>query len=118
MDILVNLPVFPEDEFRLIRVYSGIEERARKYPDKPWQIKTAQCNLCGKCCMDVRDDWVWGKNPDTGWCAHLVYNEGWNNGTTKLGYLCGFGSARPSACSGGDRAEEDFCSVKWSSKEE
>lgn len=113
MKLTVELPAFPEDEQRIIRVMSGIEERAKKYPGKSWQIKTGQCNLCGKCCMNVPDTWVWGVDPETGWCAHLVYNEGWNNGDTKLGYLCDFGSARPSACTNGDKAGEDYCSVVW-----
>jgi len=112
MKITVDLPDFLEDEHRCFRVMSGIEERARIYPDRV-EIKTSQCNLCGKCCMSVPDDWTWGKDHETGWCSHLVYNEGWNNGTTKLGYMCDFGAARPSACSNGDRAEHDWCSVEW-----
>jgi hypothetical protein len=113
MDIGVTLPVFPEDDERCIRIMSGIEERARKYPGKPWEIKTAQCNLCGKCCMTVPEGWKYGKDPKTGWCKHLVYNEGWDNGGTKLGYLCDFGAARPMSCSVGDEAGKDYCSVEW-----
>ena len=107
MIVEVDLPAFPEDEKRCIRIMSGIEERARKDPDKPWEIKTSQCNLCGKCCMTVADNWEWGKDPETGWCSHLEWNEGWK------GYLCDFGAARPFSCSVGDEAGEDHCSVKW-----
>lgn len=112
MKIKVDLPDFLEDESRCIRVLSGIEERARKYPDKPWEIKTGQCNMCGKCCMSVPDNWKWGKAPN-GWCSHLVYNEGWDDGETKLGFLCDFGAARPTSCSVGDEADQDHCSVRW-----
>lgn len=114
MIVTVELPNFPEDEHRLIRVMSGIEERARKFPGKEWEIKTSQCNMCGKCCMNVPDDWVFGKNHETGHCINLVYNAGWDNGETKFGWLCGMGTSRPFSCSTGDEAGQDHCSVKWS----
>ncbi len=107
MIVEIELPDFPEDEHRCIRVMSGIEERAKKYPGKPWEVKTSQCNRCGKCCMSVADNWPWGKDPETGWCSHLVWNEGWK------GYLCDFGAARPTSCSTGDDAGKDYCSVEW-----
>ena len=106
MDIRLTLPEFPEDDKRVIRVMSGIEERARKYPGKGWEVKTQQCNGCGKCCMNVVDNWKYGK-AENGWCSHLKYNEGWKM------YLCDFGAARPLSCSVGDEAEKDYCSVVW-----
>lgn len=116
MEIILSLPEFPEDDLRRLTVFSGIEERARKLPGEPWQIKTGRCNMCGKCCMNVLDGWRYGKNSETGHCAHLIYNEGWNNGETQLGYLCDMGSNRPADCSGGDEAGKDFCSVVWMNK--
>ena len=107
------IPDFEEDEYRVINVMSGIEHRARKMPGQPWEIKTAQCNWCGKCCHNVADDWPYGKDPDTGHCVHLKYSEGHDNGTTQLGWLCDFGAARPHSCSVGDEAGKDYCSVKW-----
>lgn len=113
MFVKVELPDFPEDDRRALRFMSGIEERARKLPGKDWEVKTSQCNMCGKCCTKVPDEWKYGKDPVTGHCSHLVYNEGWDNGDTQLGWLCDFGAARPLSCSTGDDAGEDYCSVKW-----
>ena len=114
MKVTVELPDFPEDDRRLIRVMYGIEERAKKFPGEDWKIKTSQCNMCGKCCMNVRDGWVFGKNPETGNCSHLIYNAGYDDGKTKFGWLCDMGTSRPFSCSTGDEAGQDHCSVKWS----
>lgn len=108
-----EFPHFDEDEHRVINIMSGIEHRARKYPDKNWEIKVSQCNACGKCCHNVADNWMFGKDPDTGHCSHLKYSEGHDNGTTCLGWLCDYGGARPLSCSVGDDAGKDYCSVKW-----
>ena len=116
MKVDVELPVFLEDEKRVINIMSGIEHRARKYPDKPWEIKTQQCNACGKCCMQVAEDWPWGRKED-GSCAHLVYSEGHDNGDTCLGWLCDYGGARPLSCSVGDEAGQEHCSVVWTEVE-
>lgn len=113
MRVLVDFPEFPEDEHRVLRIMTGIEERARKYPGKPWQIKTVPCNQCGKCCHNVANGWKMGKDPETGHCAHLKYNEGWDNGTTSMGWLCDLGSMRPHSCSVGDEHEKDYCCVQW-----
>jgi hypothetical protein len=88
---------------RHIRIFAGIEEVARKLHGKSWQIKIGRCNLCGKCCMSVPDNWRKGIDPKTGWCKHLVFyaNE----------YRCGID--RPFFCCAGDYAGEDYCSVKW-----
>ena len=109
----LELPDFPEQEQRTIRVMFGIEERAKKFPNSNWQIKTSPCNACGKCCMKVPDNWKFGKNPETGACAHLIYSEGHDNGETMLGWLCDFGTARPFSCSTGVEFGKDYCSVKW-----
>jgi hypothetical protein len=107
MKIEVEIPEMEEDEHRCIRVMFGIEERAKKYPGKPWEVKVVRCDLCGKCCMNVVDGWKWDKDPKTGWCSHLVWNEGWK------GYLCDFGRARPFSCSTGDEANKDYCCIEW-----
>ena len=36
-----------------------------------WYYKTGRCNLCGKCCMNLRKDWIWGVD-DQGTCLRLV----------------------------------------------
>lgn len=36
-----------------------------------WFIKSGRCNLCGKCCMNLRSDWIWGVD-SKGTCKRLV----------------------------------------------
>lgn len=107
-----KLPVFDEDDKRCLRIMSGIEERAKKRAGKPWKVKTVGCNLCGECCMRMKPDWRYGVN-DKGWCSHLVYNNGWDNGTTKLGYVCDFGVHRPASCSTSDDSDKEYCCIEW-----
>ncbi len=101
MKINIDLPNWVEE--RHIRIFAGIEEVAKKYKGKPWQIKTTRCNMCGECCMNVPKNWRFGKDKKTGWCKKLVYyaNE----------YRCGID--RPFTCCAGDHADEDYCSIKW-----
>lgn len=114
---LPELPDFPEQEKRAIRIMFGIEERAKKYPGGSWEIKTSQCNMCGKCCMDVPDDWVFGKNHETGHCINLVYNAGYDDQKTMFGWMCSMAGSRPFSCSTGDEAGQDHCSVEWKTVE-
>ena len=107
MHIELDIPDFPEDEKRNIIVFYGIEERVRLFPDGRLQVKTAQCNKCGICCMKVMDKWKFGKDPETGWCARLYYSSG------DRGYMCGLGTSRPWACCRGDHAEKEHCSITW-----
>lgn len=101
MRIELDLPDWVEE--RHIRIFAGIEEVAKKLHGKPWQIKVARCDMCGKCCMDVPDNWRFGRDEKTGWCKNLVYyaNE----------YRCGID--RPFGCCAGDDSEEDYCSIEW-----
>lgn len=112
MNVNVDLPTFPEDDKRVLNVMSGIEHRAKKQPDKPWEVKTKQCNGCGECCKMIHKDWTYGVDPETGWCAHLKYSVGHDDGKF-LGWLCDYGASRPLSCSLGDFAGEDYCSVEW-----
>lgn len=101
------VPDFPEDEKRRWHLFSGIEERARLHPDGTKEVKTVQCDGCGKCCMEVSDNWAYGKDLGTGWCAKLYYDEGWK------AYRCEFHIRRPWACCAGDWAEKHECAINW-----
>lgn len=101
MRIILELPDWANE--RHIRIFAGIEEIAKKLYRKPWQIKVSRCNMCGKCCMNVPDNWRQGKDHKTGWCKNLIYyaNE----------YRCNVD--RPFFCCAGDHTGEDYCSIKW-----
>lgn len=101
MRIELDLPDWVEE--RHIRIFAGIEEVAKKMQGKPWQVKVVRCNYCGRCCMNVPDNWVCGKDPETGNCQYL----------TKEGskYVCGIG--RPFFCCAGDPSPEEYCSIEW-----
>lgn len=100
MRINLKLPKWVEE--RHIRIFAGIEEVAKKLKGKRWQIKVSRCNMCGRCCMDVPDNWRHGK-AENGWCKNLIYyaNE----------YRCGVD--RPFFCCAGDHSDEEYCSIKW-----
>jgi hypothetical protein len=103
MKLIIDLPDWAKG--RNMRIFAGIEEVAHKYVDKPWMIKTTRCDMCGKCCMDVTDQWKYGKDEKTGWCKRLIHyaNE----------YRCGSIGGRPFYCSAGDSADEDYCCIEW-----
>ena len=89
---------------RRITVFAGIESVIKRENDI-WYKKTSRCIRCGKCCMDVPDGWIHGKDKD-GDCQHLIYeaNE----------YLCGLGIKRPYACCIGDGHDMNVdCSIVW-----
>lgn len=101
MDVNLKLPDWVEE--RHIRVFAGIEEVAKKYHGKSWQVKIVRCQRCGTCCKHVSKNWHFGKDSKTGWCSKLVFyaNE----------YSCGM--KRPFTCCCGDAEGEDYCSIKW-----
>jgi len=106
MRISIEIPSWAAEEKRDIYILAGIEEIAHKPHGKRWRVKTNRCNMCGKCCMDVPDNWVHGKVGNN--CQHLTHiaNE----------YRCGLLGNRPFGCCIGDNAEEPYCSVKWKTK--
>lgn len=101
MRIELELPEWAEE--RHIRIFAGIEEVAKKLHGKSWQIKVIRCDMCGKCCMDVPENWRFGRDEETGWCKNLIYyaNE----------YRCGID--RPFTCCAGDHSEEEYCCIEW-----
>lgn len=103
MKIPIEIPDWAIDEKRTIYILAGMEEVAHKPHGKSWEVKTTRCNMCGKCCMNVPDNWSHGSKE--GKCKHLVYraNE----------YICGLGENRPFQCCIGDDAGEDYCVITW-----
>jgi len=80
---------------------AGIEPIVKR--DKGiWYIKTQRCTRCGKCCMNVPENYTHGRGAD-GNCQHLKYeaNE----------YLCDLGAKRPYICCVGDGFDD--CNIKW-----
>lgn len=103
MKISIEIPDWVFNERRNIYILAGIEEVVHKRYGKSWEVKTTRCNMCGKCCMDVPDNWPHGKAGND--CQHLTYvaNE----------YRCGLLGNRPFGCCIGDNAEKDYCVVEW-----
>ncbi len=89
MKIEIKLPEWADE--RAIYIMAGIELVAFKIPEKNWQIKTSRCNMCGKCCMNLRNTHPFpiidGK------CIHLKKEPGNNQK-----WRCGLGIHRPFGC--------------------
>lgn len=89
MKITLELPEWTEE--RHIRIFAGIEIVAYKLAsENTFRIKKSRCNFCGKCCMDVKVDHMFGRDPITGDCQFLRQNG-------KI-YECGLGIGRPFSC--------------------
>lgn len=109
MRIVLEIP----DEFAecAIRVFAGTEIVARKWsPRHPWEIKTRNCSYCGKCCMNVPENWmlpIAGKNPETGHCKHLVFDGSQHR--------CSLEGDRPFSCcySDGIDGGQIECTIIW-----
>lgn len=88
MKIELDLPDWTEG--RTIRVMAGIELMAYKLSDTKWQMKVSRCNMCGKCCMNLKNHpfpTIDGK------CIHLKKRPGDNPR-----YECGLRIHRPFGC--------------------
>ena len=101
MKVTFELPEWTDG--RRITVLAGIESVIKRMNGN-WYIKVNRCIKCGKCCMDVPDNWAHGKGED-GHCQHLKYeaNE----------YLCKLGINRPYKCCVGDGIDMADCSITW-----
>jgi hypothetical protein len=103
MQLTVNIP--DRCAKRNLYVFAGLEPVARNrvYKGKrgPWEVKTADCSRCGKCCLAIREDHPLG-TPDG--CRYIERGPGEQ--------LCGLGIFRPYGCAIADQTV-DGCSVKW-----
>lgn len=104
MKIIIELPDWVDE--RHISIFAGIEEVARKRFNELLLVKTSRCILCGKCCMDVDENFKMGRNEETGHCSQLEYSEGHG------GFLCKLREHRPWQCSVVD-GEVPECSITW-----
>lgn len=103
MKIELELPKWADE--RNIYILAGIELAAYKVRGKKWLVKTERCNMCGKCCFNVK-----GRYPlpaIRGQCPHLVKEVGDNDR-----WLCGLGANRPFGCCIGVTNEE-YCSERF-----
>lgn len=105
MKVGVELPIFDDwENERVIRVMAGIELAAEKYPGEPWKVKTVRCNMCGKCCMDLPEDFFYPTID--GVCVHLRPNgpDMWE---------CSLGTNRPHGCNVAEPYHRDYCCIEW-----
>ena len=99
----MKIPDWVDDRTR-ITVLVGVESVIKR-EQGVWYEKVQRCNRCGKCCMNVPENWKYGQGDD-GNCSHLKYeaNE----------YLCGLGISRPYSCCIGDGNDMNVdCNIKW-----
>jgi len=76
--IELYLPDWVEDKH--LYIMAGIELAAYKHVNKPWMVKIGRCDMCGKCCMELKD----------GPCEHLKADG--------KKWVCGLGLNRPWRC--------------------
>lgn len=109
MRIVLDLPDWVDE--RNIRVFAGIELVAKCSPGGLWQIKTARCVQCGRCCTGLRR---FHPFPIVdGQCAHLQQQPGKHNKR----WLCALGANRPFGCSTAT-PNADYCSVRYETIED
>lgn len=104
MKLEIDIPEWAEE--RNIHIFAGIEHVAKR-ESGVWYIKDKRCNLCGRCCMDVPEDWPHGYDPVTGDCIHL-------EGSTPDEYICGLKADRNFSCCYSEGDPDEFCNITWS----
>lgn len=103
MKLTLDLPDWVDE--RMIRIFAGIEEVAKRPPQtRVWEIKSQRCNWCGSCCKNVPVDWPQGQNIVTGHCRHLIQN--------KTTCECDLLADRPFMCCAGEGIEGE-CNITW-----
>ena len=103
MKIEFELPDWAEE--RGIYIFAGIEKLGYKFPDEKLYIKTSRCNMCGKCCMNLKTH----SHPIVdGKCIHLKKEVG-NNPR----WLCRLGLNRPFGCGLGTPSNMPECTEKY-----
>ena len=117
MKIVVDLPEWATENRQSIYIFSQGELVAKKEARSnslreleygPLEVKTVRCNRCGKCCMNVNDNWVFGKDKN-GDCTFL----GWNKTD---GFYCATAQI-PWGCAKGHGKIGDECCIKFEAVE-
>lgn len=116
MKIELDLPDWVENG-SAIRIFAGIELVAKKMMDKPWQVKTVRCNMCGECCTIASPGWkdTTVEARDDGYCVQLIPKP-----DEEGKFICKLGAGRPFSCcayaAGPD--DDDVCCIRWETIEE
>lgn len=111
MKIVIEIPDWPEDEYKDIFVMFGQEQRAfYRHFEKVWHVKTTKCSQCGKCCMNLSAPYPLKENGD---CLFLGDDGPDQHPCTN--------PLRPFACIEGDRVMnrcgKNLCSIRYDGEE-
>jgi len=101
--IEINLPEWANE--RTIYIFAGVELAALKSRGGKWQTKTGRCNMCGKCCMDLKKH---SFPLIDGQCVYLKKEPGKNDQ-----WLCGLGILRPFGCCIGSPSKVPDCTESF-----
>lgn len=107
MKIELELPDWTEE--RAIYVMAGVELVAFREPGKEWQVKSGRCNMCGKCCMNLREGHPFPVI--NGRCVYLVKRPGKDCEE----YECILRMHRPFGCCVGVPLNIPGCTEKYES---
>lgn len=111
MRIEIDLPEWT-DNGSAIRIFAGIELVAKRFQNKPWEIKTVRCNFCGKCCTIKGPGWkdTTVEAKDNGYCVELIPKS-----DEKGKFVCRLGSGRPFSCCAyaAGKNDKDICCIEW-----
>lgn len=102
MKIEIDIPDWVEEKH--LYLFAGIELVAYKYLNEDWKIKTSRCNMCGKCCENLKNDTAYPPVINNK-CIHLI-----NDGNKKT---CGLAINRPFRCGMPQIQIKDGCSEKF-----
>lgn len=103
MKIEIEIPGWAEE--RAIYVFAGVELAATKVPGGKWQVKTGRCNMCGKCCTNLKKHVF---PLIDGQCIYLQKEPGQNDE-----WLCGLGILRPFGCCIGSPSKVPECTEEF-----
>ena len=107
MQLTVDLPEWCDK--CNIYIMAGMELAAYKvYGEDVIHVKTARCNQCGKCCMNLPQTFFFNRKED-GSCEFLKMSKKGNYGT------CSLGMARPHICNVSRESKEtrSYCSIEY-----
>lgn len=90
MKIEIEIPDWADE--RVIQILAGTERVAYRFPqDIAFKIKTSRCNMCGKCCQQLKSNHIFPVV--NGQCIYLEKESGSENK-----WRCSLGPARPYSC--------------------
>jgi len=107
MKIALEIPDNIVDQLkdRNIRLFAGIDLIAEKLRGDKWKIKVSGCSMCGKCCMNLKEDHIFPVID--GRCIYLEKPPGYGDK-----WICSLGVNRPRGCAI-STPTADYCTVKF-----